>query len=720
MEINITSCQADQFNMKNPSPLHPLLHWRMTLVLLLGLASSHLLLGATSKVATSQPATTQPSTSQPATSQPSPTVKSVREIPFKDIQAISKKIDALVAENYRKHKIKPNSPANDETLLRRYYLAIAGRIPTYDEIQAFNKTPKFKRRTQLIDDLLDSPAYVSDMFNFYADLLRIKSRNNRAIGEPYINWVKQSIRESKPYNQMVYEMLTAEGYVWNNGAVGYYQRDMGMPLDNMSNTTRVFLGTQVGCAQCHDHPFDAWTQMEFHEMSAYTYGISTTNARYKYPNLKELYKKIRKDSKGKDKKDPKRIMMQRAAREMLDPLQYPVFVRNKELKLPDDYQYDDAKPKSVVKPRTIFGDLAKVPKGHSRPEVFAKWMTDVNNPKFTLVMANRLWKDAFGVGLIEPADDIKEDTQASNPKLMAYLTQVMVDLKYDVKQFQRAIYNTKVYQRQATQSQWDHTTAYHYPGPLLQRMSAEQIWDSILTLAIVDLDERQGNVTGGRGYNYDQFNQYMKLDAQTLYDMVQERADNMQRRREYDNKRKPLEKKIRNARNQKKYDLVKKLKVQMNVLREEYNDIYQANLKRRKKTVEKDSRWKGVPRDMVRASQMQQPAKPGHFLRAFGQSDREITNNDYDDSSIPQILALMNGSLLQRIVRKESVLVKEVKQAKSGENKLKKVWQSILTRNPTTSETTLVQNELDNVSQNKAFEDIVWALINTREFMFIQ
>ncbi|HAI12751.1 MAG TPA: hypothetical protein DCM28_13670 [Phycisphaerales bacterium] len=161
----------------------------------------------------------------------------------------------------------------------------------------------------------------------------------------------------------------------------------------------------------------------------------------------------------------------------------------------------------------------------------------------------------------------------------------------------------------------------------------------------------------------------------------------------------------------------------MSALRKEYGDIVDAGRKRRinKSDMEnEDPRWKGVPKDMVRASEMEQPARPGHFLRDFGQSDREIPNNGYDDSSIPQILALMNGPVFQRIMRRDSVLLDEVKDAKSGRDKLETIWVSILTRKPNASETSLVQSELRTVSRDEAFQDIVWALLNTREFMFIQ
>jgi hypothetical protein len=89
------------------------------------------------------------------------------------------------------------------------------------------------------------------------------------------NFVKESLRENKPYDAFVREMVAAQGKAWDNGAIGYYMRDRGMPLDNMANTVRVFLGTRIECAQCHNHPFDKWTQMQFYKMAAFTYGVQT-------------------------------------------------------------------------------------------------------------------------------------------------------------------------------------------------------------------------------------------------------------------------------------------------------------------------------------------------------------------------------------------------------------------------------------------------------------
>ncbi len=133
-----------------------------------------------------------------------------------------------------------------------------------------------QKRARLIDQLLNSPGYASHFYNYWTDVLRVTERlANNVPGRPYAEWIKVCLETNKPYDKMVYEMLTAEGKIFENPAAGYILRDSGMPLDAMNNTVRIFLGTQIGCAQCHDHPFDRWKQKEFYQMAAFTAGTQT-------------------------------------------------------------------------------------------------------------------------------------------------------------------------------------------------------------------------------------------------------------------------------------------------------------------------------------------------------------------------------------------------------------------------------------------------------------
>ncbi|MGI9240635.1 MAG: DUF1549 domain-containing protein, partial [Verrucomicrobiales bacterium] len=185
-------------------------------------------------------------------------------------------IDKLVANGFRSAKVTAPPVSTDEQFLRRTYLTVAGRIPTYPEAVAFLDDQSPEKRSQLVQRLLDSDGYRSHMFNWWADLLRITDEFARTNGAPYKQWMKKSIADNKPYDQIVQQLLNASGGGWekDNGAVGYYVRDKGMPLDNMANTVRIFLGTRMECAQCHDHPIDAKIkQRDFYEIAAFTDGL---------------------------------------------------------------------------------------------------------------------------------------------------------------------------------------------------------------------------------------------------------------------------------------------------------------------------------------------------------------------------------------------------------------------------------------------------------------
>jgi hypothetical protein len=389
----------------------------------------------------------------------------------------SRKIDALIEADLKRNKITPNEPANDAVFLRRVYLNAIGRTPTLEEAQRYYSYDGPSRRGKIIDYLLQTEGYVSHTFNYWADILRVQSNMNGNTGGAYVEWVKDAIRKNVPYDQFVGQLITSEGKIWDNGAVGYYMRDAGMPLDNMSNTAQIFLGTQLVCAQCHDHPFDKWKQKNYYEMAAFTYGVDTRVDAMEELDIKELL-----DKKARRNKVSGNV--RRALDDILQPLTYGARDTDRKVMLPKDYQYENGKPNEQVKASTLFGDDVRSSRKSSPREGYAKWMTGSENPRFTTVIANRLWKRAFGLGLVEPVDDFKDSTKASNPELLAYLEDTMRYVKYDMRKFMHIIYNTRTFQRASTVAQVPVDEPYHFQGPLLQRMSAEQLWDSMMSLAI--------------------------------------------------------------------------------------------------------------------------------------------------------------------------------------------------------------------------------------------
>lgn len=575
-------------------------------------------------------------------------------------------IDRLLDAGYRKHQITPNDSLSDSLFCRRAYLEIGGRIPTLQEVGEFVQSRESNKREQLIDDLLSSHDHVSHMFNFWADILRLKDNpiNNNQIAQPYHEWIKDSIRTNKPYDQWVREMLTAEGRIWENPAVGFAMRDSNMELDAVDNMVQVFLGTQIGCAQCHDHPFDHWTQREYYEMAAYWYG---TRTRAPAGDKKRFTKgnplaRLRDELK---KMDPSANTGGNFSR-VINANLFEVYEQTRGLKLPHDYQYDNGKPHEVVSMKPIFGDADKVVKGKSSRQILANWMTSTDNPRFAKNIANRLWKKAFGVGLIEPANDIRDDSVASNPELLDFITTELIQSKFDTRQLQRIIFNTKAWQREATATDVDLMQAYHFPGPILRRMTAEQIWDSLLTLAV---------------YNPQSFTRPSMDSLAEVIDL----------------------------------DLDKVSAGDVQRVADQFNERFSAGAER--KTTRERNSYKG--QTLARASELQSPLPPEHFLRQFGQSDRELIESSGRDGSVSQILTMFNGEITHMMLERGSVIYDTVLRAPSAKDRVNAIFYSILTRKPRANEYSLAQREINSAGA-AGYGNVIWALINTKEFLFIQ
>ncbi|MEI6534147.1 MAG: DUF1549 domain-containing protein, partial [Verrucomicrobiaceae bacterium] len=419
-------------------------------------------------------------------------------------EVTARQIDALLAKDWTKNKLKPNPPSSDEVFVRRLYLDVVGRIPTYRETEEFLSSPSGKKRPELIDRLLASEGYVQHFYNFWADILRAQTQPQNGgggvSGAAYTNYIKESLRSNKPYDQFVRELVSARGNVWANGAIGYYMRDRGMPLDNMAATVRIFLGTRIECAQCHNHPFDKWSQMQFYQMAAFTYGVDSND--YNGGPLKGVRNLMREHEESMRQKikaagakpDPALIAEQEKLRaqskhisealsKIRDPLRYTSLdFQEKKLQLPLDYKYPDAQPKAVVQAATMMGGKLDGVQSAGLVDAYAKWIASPENPRFTNVIANRLWKKLFGLGLNEPVDELMDNTVAVNPELMEFLEKYMVAMNYDMKAYLRAVLNTQAYQNSVSREEATPGVAFHFTGPLLRRMTAEQMWDSFVAL----------------------------------------------------------------------------------------------------------------------------------------------------------------------------------------------------------------------------------------------
>jgi hypothetical protein len=688
----------------------------------------------------------------------------------------AREIDALLAKAWQQHNAKANALASDENFVRRIHLDLVGRIPTHDETVAFLNSTDPGKRAKLIDHLLASEGYVMHQFQFIADILRVLTNGTypgdagRVTGAAYAEYIKESIRVNKPYDQFVRELVSAQGKVWENGAVGYYQRDRAMPLDNMATTVRIFMGTRIECAQCHDHPFDRWTQMQFHQMAAYTYGVQTVMGIYSksFTGLLGLQMERRKRTGASPDSE---VHFRQALNEMIVPIKHAwVSHAPAQLKLPHDYQYKDAKPESVVKPATLMGLPAEFSLKGNPLQSFAAWLTAPENPRFTTTIANRLWKKLFGLGLIEPVDDITDNTVPMNPELMEHLRKLMIAQRYDVKAFLRVLCNTQAYQRDVTHAEIATGETYHFTGPLLRRMNAEQMWDSLITLVhtqpdLPNLPLREATDT-------------FIANARKLGEAIEhlspaelfQRADiTSEVFREHASRYKELQGLMVEARKREDKAAAALLGREMGALRKiqiktadeniyvpavmklspesrqtgtTYKDIVVPGYMPRDRSAEKAAQTSafldeaarfGIPqaqqqvylqhrqnmmRLWPRAAELDSPAPIGHPLREFGQSDRDSVENANYEASVPQVLVLMNGEVMPSILNMWSQVRLAVKRAPYPDDRIDAVYLAVLSRHATAAEKAKwTQAQATGLDQ---IDDIIYALLNTQQFIFIQ
>ena len=800
----------------------------------------------------------------------------------------SQKIDAILAADWKKNNLKGNAPADDSTFVRRIYLDVIGRIPTTRETQEFINSKDADKRAKLIDKLLASEGYVQHFFNMWADILRAQSNGNQTggiTGAAYTNFIKQSLRENKPYDKFVREMIAATGKSWDNGAIGYYMRDRGMPLDNFANTARIFLGTRVECAQCHNHPFDKWTQRQFYEMASFTYGVQTQDYNggviaemreiqrdritkemdEKFPLPKQpkqpQFTKNKKTATEADRKEFADQMtaynadmakfktetqqvslkrrefqnqqgskrgMQEATRVVQDTLRYTtVSFRDRQPQLPHDYKYPDGSPNQKVQPKTMMGHEAVAVQGETPLDAYARWMTDKNNPRFTTVIVNRLWKKVFGLALIEPLDELMDNTVAMIPEMQTHLEKLMRDMNYDTKSFLRVLLNTKAYQSQVTREEVPAGVVYHFTGPVLRRMSPEQMWDSFVTLinpnpdminadARAAMDQRvlQAKKTAdsmdvmGAEKLLEGFETAAKLFDKGIASTGDISKESSELRRDL----RELEKKADKASGTEREELLAKIEplrekmkelnrtlnsmqsearksVADNVMIPAQKKLYekvtgkpfelaalrtsdgpeknygggdnmmmmtssgkavrimvpgydkeqktkeqlQAEAEAAKKVWAEEAQFYGIPekqwksyfqtraemsRRWLRSAEIESPAPRGHYLREFGQSDRETIENANNEASVPQALAMMNGELLPQILNNFSQLMLSISKAPYEDEKVEMAYMTLLSRKPTANEKRVWLEAQDKGLTT--MEDLIYSLINTQQFIFIQ
>ena len=353
-------------------------------------------------------------------------------------------IDQLIDAKLQRLKIQPSPTVDDAGFLRRVSLDLTGQLPDPNEVRAFvtDSTPAKVKRARLVDKLIGSPAFIDHWTLKWGDLLQA---NRKYLGEKGVyafdEWIRESFAANKPYDRMVREILSSSGSSYDNPAANFFRvtRD---PKPTMEKTTQVFLGVRMVCAQCHDHPFERWTQNQYYEMSAF---YSALGIRPGYEVGEEIVYNQREDFDMKHPKD-NRVM----------------------------------KPNFIVP--ASYGASGPIPTDSHRRLALAEWVTSKDNPFFAKSTVNRVWSYFFGRGIIDPVDDIRASNPPSNPALLDALTKDFIDHGFDLRELMRTITNSRTYQASLVTNEWNAGDADNFSHAIPRRLSAEELMDA-LTLA---------------------------------------------------------------------------------------------------------------------------------------------------------------------------------------------------------------------------------------------
>lgn len=596
-------------------------------------------------------------------------------------------VDQYIAAFYRKNKLPVPAVTDDATFLRRAFLVSIGRIPTAEEALEFLEIDEPTKREVLVDYLLKSKGYSSHMSNWAFDLLRITDGRvgTSATNEPYRFWVRTAMTTNMPWDQFTSRLIATKGDGWdqNTAAVGYYTRDRGMPLDNLANSMRIFLGARMECAQCHDDPFGTTERHDFYELAAFTHGQEAAGKEA----MKPLWDELSDDQKTKNKEYG-------AAQTLWDRV-YGMSLGgggNGQIALPTDYQYRDAHPGDVVGAHTPFGKPVRMSEkkvADDGRERMAEWMINKTGEQFSTVIANRMWKRVMGKGIYEPFDEYVPALKTNAPELVTYLGKLMVDLGYNLRSFQQVLLLTKTFQFATNPNPSTVEGGDDFNGRKIERMSSEQIWDSLITLAAGDPDQKAARTLDDRIYVR---GKPVLVGKKTMTQLSKEvlalKSD--AEVRGYFSK------------------FLSEVDGSSSGSAAEASMMSMTSVR----TYDKNS--------MVRASELPSPAPRDHFLYLFGSSDREVVEAASREPNVGQVLSLMNGFVQRELVNKTSAhLYKSLGSASSEKEKIRRLYIAILSRPPSDEEMSWMLEEVKKQG-DAGYRNIVSALVMSSEFLFLQ
>ena len=540
-------------------------------------------------------------------------------------------IDKLVDQKLRKLQYLPSETCDDATFLRRVSLDVRGLLPTVAETKEFLADQSPTKRAALIERLLNSPEYARFWGLRLSDLLRInkdKLAPDRAAA--YSRWVFDSVERNVPYDRFVTELLTAKGDTADAPAANFFRTtsDTKMVTETVA---QLFMGSRVLCAQCHNHPYESWTQDNYYQIGAAFHELDRTVI----PN--EMAKSDDPKRKGKKKKEP----------------------RDEDMMIALSPGRTMTNPRTGILQKPWPTDVERA-KDEDKRLAFARWLTSRDNPFFARVAVNRMWAALLGRGLVEPIDDFRSSNPAVNVELLDALAKEFIESGFDRKHVLRRILNSRTYQRSSNTNRFNETDELLNSHARTRMLTAEQMQDAVRRLCDGPecLPELQAE---------------MLATEEKLQAALKEHAD------------------------------------------EQAAPVLEATKRR------------DEARSRVDGYYMTQQPYPHltSFLTAFGQPPRETACacERREEANLDQALQLMNSDLIRDQVAHAAGRFEQKFVGVAGkppnDTLIRDLYLAAFCREPREVELAKLIAHLEaGPNRRQAIEDLIWAVINTNEFMF--
>jgi hypothetical protein len=491
-------------------------------------------------------------------------------------------IDGLVHDKLHKLRVIPSGQCSDDEFLRRVTLDIAGQLPTVEEFNQFMADKSPDKRAKLVDKLLERKEFTEMWVMKWSELLQIRSDGNIAQGISYKSallyngWLRDRIGANVPLNEIVIELMGAEGGTFSNPATNFYQIERDS-LKLSENVAQVFMGMRLQCAQCHNHPFDRWTMDDYYSWAAFFSQIGR--------------------KQGVDQRE--QVIYNRGSGEV----KHIVGGR-------------------TMPPKFLGGETPDV-SGKDRRVVMSEWLASPENPYFSRNVVNMVWSHFFGVGIIDPVDDVRVSNPASNPELLTALAaRFEGEYEYDFKQLVRDICNSATYQRTTKENASNKDDLNNFAKSRVRRQRAEIMLDTITQVT------------------------------------------------------------------------------------------------------ETKNKFRGLPLGS-RAVQIADGRTTDYFLTTFGRATREtVCSCEVKmDPSLSQALHLLNGPTVTTKIEQGKVVNSLVAAGKTPEQIIEDIYVRCFTREPTEEEMKQLMAQVNSVGEDEAqiemvLNDVFWAVLNSKEFMF--